>query len=575
MTRGVWRLLPRLVPILFLAVTGCEGVDVPGLDTAWQDPGSIDVADDAGADAFDTGPGSDAGEDVYEPGDATPPTEGLADPGASDPGVLDTGRDVECTPVDCALACPFGFRVDERGCPVCACRECAADDDCVPDPNCPRETCSSDGLCQCDCSTVDPAIYVCPVGVPVMWCTCTVMGMDCMARPELLCPGICMPGSEVAYPCPDGELLPWCMCIGPECIPVCRPADGDDPEGWYDCDGGLIEKANCEGCHPICQAIGTRSEGWYDGCSGARIAWDQCGPRLECGKDPSGACAGGKCVVGNEASFECPGGDSRPLCACDVPAAECPLECRDIGIATEGWYDSCTGMQVKLEKCGGCTAFCDKIGTKSEGWYSDCTGLLAWAQCATGEWECRNPVGALEECATGGRCLGPGFQFQGTVPPLPGCCPGLAPMAQQDWSPDQCIHPEVPVSVCTACGDGRCLPPENPCDCPVDCLSEPSRGEGEPCDWTSDCGTNLFCIVPPSPDVVGACTRICDPAALGGPLGPCGDPDLACSPLVFAAAPGFCLKACNDSQDCPLPLTCGASTDFNGPRVCFNWLSNP
>jgi Bacterial pre-peptidase C-terminal domain len=30
------------------------------------------------------------------------------------------------------------------------------------------------------------------------------------------------------------------------------------------------------GCTPVCDAIGSRSEGWYDGCTGELLQWDQC-----------------------------------------------------------------------------------------------------------------------------------------------------------------------------------------------------------------------------------------------------------------------------------------------------------
>ena len=65
------------------------------------------------------------------------------------------------------------------------------------------------------------------------------------------------------------------------CPPVCD-AIGSRSEGWYNsCTGQLICWANCEGSTAECGAIGSRSEGWYGsdgkGCNGTGlIGWANC-----------------------------------------------------------------------------------------------------------------------------------------------------------------------------------------------------------------------------------------------------------------------------------------------------------
>ena len=65
------------------------------------------------------------------------------------------------------------------------------------------------------------------------------------------------------------------------CFPVCD-AVGTRSEGWYDsCSGELYVWAGCDGCEAECLYPGTRAEGWYDTCGvGADgtglILWADC-----------------------------------------------------------------------------------------------------------------------------------------------------------------------------------------------------------------------------------------------------------------------------------------------------------
>jgi len=68
-------------------------------------------------------------------------------------------------------------------------------------------------------------------------------------------------------------------------------------------------------CEPLCKAIGTRSEGWYDSCTNELIRWDNCAANTTfCNNDVDCACGTnietGKCFYGNiryvDISKQCP-----------------------------------------------------------------------------------------------------------------------------------------------------------------------------------------------------------------------------------------------------------------------------
>ncbi|MBN1418883.1 MAG: dockerin type I repeat-containing protein [Planctomycetes bacterium] len=65
-------------------------------------------------------------------------------------------------------------------------------------------------------------------------------------------------------------------CRTGDCRPVCLHI-GTRSEGWYDgCTGELFQWAFCADCEPICRLCGSKSEGWYDSCTGELITWDSC-----------------------------------------------------------------------------------------------------------------------------------------------------------------------------------------------------------------------------------------------------------------------------------------------------------
>jgi len=65
-------------------------------------------------------------------------------------------------------------------------------------------------------------------------------------------------------------------CKPGDCRPVCLHI-GTRSEGWYNgCTGELIEYAFCADCEPVCRLCGSKSEGWYDSCTGELIVWESC-----------------------------------------------------------------------------------------------------------------------------------------------------------------------------------------------------------------------------------------------------------------------------------------------------------
>lgn len=75
------------------------------------------------------------------------------------------------------------------------------------------------------------------------------------------------------------------ICVGISCVGVatadsCKPICdkiGTRSEGWYDsCSGRLIKYDTCSGCEAICNEVGTRNEGWYSSCDNSTIVVVSC-----------------------------------------------------------------------------------------------------------------------------------------------------------------------------------------------------------------------------------------------------------------------------------------------------------
>ncbi len=64
--------------------------------------------------------------------------------------------------------------------------------------------------------------------------------------------------------------------VSAQCQPFCDKI-GTRTEGWYDsCTGELIKLGACRGCSAVCERPGTDVEGWYSSCDGSLIKYDRC-----------------------------------------------------------------------------------------------------------------------------------------------------------------------------------------------------------------------------------------------------------------------------------------------------------
>ena len=190
---------------------------------------------------------------------------------------------------------------------------CDVADDCglqeLAQPRCPGQwTCGAENTCAYDCQNTcesaggacvplvpdacefgevgDANTYSCGGGLGVMCCLpkqtqndCESKGGSCVA----LTPTSCSDGISTGidgYSCGGGLGVTCCMPYK-ACVPECR-AVGTRSEGWYNpCTGALICWASCADHTAQCGAIGSRSEGWYStgnkGCNGSNlIGWTNC-----------------------------------------------------------------------------------------------------------------------------------------------------------------------------------------------------------------------------------------------------------------------------------------------------------
>ncbi len=208
----------------------------------------------------------------------------------------------------------------------------------------------------------------------------------------ILCTPSCPPEEEInGAPCQRGlfnEATCTCEPIEEDCKPICD-AIGSRSEGWYDsCSGDLIGWGSCgEDCEAVCRNVGTRSVGWYDSCDiGLNgiglIVWDSCG---EQGCPLSGIACSPDCPVSGEINgAPCQQGNfNEETCVCEPLETYCMPVCDAIGSNSEGWYQSCTGDLIGWAPCAGCVADCRNVGTPSEGWYDDSCGGLGFDELIT------------------------------------------------------------------------------------------------------------------------------------------------------------------------------------------------
>lgn len=153
-------------------------------------------------------------------------------------------------------------------------RLCRADTDCPPGLTCASAGCRASSSCRTDTQCASGQACVGGVCVARQSNACVAAGGTCRGLRPGACGPDARPGDVSTYSCggPVGV-----MC----CVPLCRPfcgAVGSRSEGWYEgCGGALIGFASCRGQTAECKAVGSRSEGWYaSGTNGALVRWADC-----------------------------------------------------------------------------------------------------------------------------------------------------------------------------------------------------------------------------------------------------------------------------------------------------------
>ena len=229
-------------------------------------------------------------------------------------------------------------------------------------------------------------------------CTCS---WSCQKNPDTSrseCKRICPPETY--------ENKPSCGLRTNRCVNL----EEGECELDIDCrektDNGEYQQTNCvDGkcttCYSVCKAIGSRSEGWYDSCSGKLIKYDNCAPknctscepvfshcgckwscqehidepRMDCEREcldesipekPVCGCVDGRCIIVRTPQCSSDGDCQKLMCVCPPDTdCECPVircvdgvcmtckkTCENIGTRSEGWYDSCSGKLIKYDNCG-------------------------------------------------------------------------------------------------------------------------------------------------------------------------------------------------------------------------------
>jgi hypothetical protein len=158
-----------------------------------------------------------------------------------------------------------------------------------PEPVCPRQA-DANGDTLLDMSD---AVYVLeylflagPAPVTESDCMqpshCLAMSwlVDCLGHWSCEC-GECRPDCDFDR-CGDGrcdvaggETFESCYgdCEPIKCVPICDKI-GSRSEGWYDpCTGKLLRWAFCAECAPECRPFREGIDAWYDSCTGELIAW--------------------------------------------------------------------------------------------------------------------------------------------------------------------------------------------------------------------------------------------------------------------------------------------------------------
>jgi hypothetical protein len=366
-----------------------------------------------------------------------------------------------------------------------------------------------------DCEPGDTAPFTCWDGSQVDVCTCDTGKWICTDAIDSLCPPEpqCSVGQITEYQCENGPSVTWCTCER-ECMPICDFI-GSRSEGWYNsCTGELIAWDMCSQCEVSCKRSADGDLGWQNSCTNEILVEGSCSGEWDCldnpeelcqvGPNPCEAIAEGICTGTGQScpenyrqsqEFPCPGSD-----VCCVPG-EATNDCESDGGFCVRPREGCPeGSDAVYTSCGANNLMCCMKSQSSR--CEDNDGV-----CIADQDECRNGMIAPDlECRDGTICC---QTYQN-----PDCLEAGGLCYQgSDW-----ICPEGYQStsgVLYECGHGSfcCFPAnENSCEtaggmcigwspsCPEGTITYPAVGcpdyagacclpeNGVYCNWDGECG---------------------------------------------------------------------------------------
>ncbi len=225
-------------------------------------------------------------------------------------------------------------------------------------------------------------------------CSCSWTCVKRSDKPRVDCARVC--------PVQVGAGKPTCNCIGSECV------------------------LGSSTCGKVCKYAGTRSEGWYNSCTGALIQYATCGTQTCVNKCGDGICQQVVCEA--------------TTCPCAETSANCPQDC--------------TINECKIDS--DCPIMCPMSPACEEG--KPCVQGCLSPKCINGK--------CISQPQT---CVGEGQKIKWDDYTSE-CCRGLNKINDPSGFSDDCNAMILSNgNVCAKCGDGNCGLGESKCNCPRDC----------------------------------------------------------------------------------------------------------
>ncbi len=309
--------------------------------------------------------------------------------------------------------------------------------------------------------------------------------------------------------CADGSYVkrnPEKKCEFDKCsddISISQPycdAIGTKSEGWYSKGedwvdkGGLIMWANCKGCTAQCKNVETKSEGWFSSCTGERITFAKCGIEHISIEEAIVIAKNSECIETGNLTEKYSYNEFTKTWWIDLDASKpgCNPACvvkEETKTAEVNWR--CTGAIEPICQNSPPPDFC--IEGKAISSEKDESGCPIWKcviqvcaqdvqKCPDGNYVSRDPNNNCEfkpcpikACAEEGENFS--IVYKEDYPQK--CCDGLTEwesgMDSRKVENGKCVETGLlkgsPIGTCLKCGNQICGLNENICNCPQDCNS--------------------------------------------------------------------------------------------------------